>query len=204
MAQQVNGHVILAQNQYDTYEHWRNFALTHGVNFDGWYGNQCWDLPALLWYQYGLNLVTKPGGNGVAYQCWTVSRYINGRPPFTSIDGVSNIKRGDCLVFGSSSIAGTGHICFADSDYSGRYWDARYGCWRLNCLGQNQGQGVGWGVPSNVVGLNLAGFLGIFRNTKWASAPPTPTPTPGKSTRINKYPWVLYTDKLRKTRSIVL
>ena len=197
MAQQVNGRVYLAQNQYDTYDHWRAYALTHGINFDYSYGNQCWDLPALLWWQYGMYLDTRPQGNGHAYQCWTISRYTNGRPPFTSIDGVQNIKRGDCLVFNRSSFSSDGHICFADSDYSGRYY--QNGAWRLNCLGQNQGQGTGWGTPSNVVGINLANFLGIFRNTNWETTPP-PQPTPDSGLKDDKFPWVLYARKLRNKK----
>ena len=138
MATQVNGRVKLAQGDYDTYDNWRSYALSHGINFDGWYGNQCWDLPALLWWQYGLNLITNPAGNGHAYQCWTVSRNTNAKGPFIAIDGVENIKRGDCLVFNKSSFSSSGHICFADTDYSARYY--RNGVWRINCLGQNQGQ----------------------------------------------------------------
>ena len=198
MAQQVTGRVILSPSQYDTYDHWRSYALSHGIDFDGWYGNQCWDLPALLWWQYGMYLVTQPQGNGHAYQCWTVSRYTNGRPPFTSIDGVSNIKRGDCLVFNRSSFSSDGHICFADADYSGRYWDATNRCWRLNCLGQNQGQGTAHGTPSNVVGINLANFLGIFRNTNWSVTPP-PTP-PSDEDKKDNFPWTLYARKLRASR----
>lgn len=194
MAQQVNGRQILSPVQYDTYDHWRNFALTHGVNFDYKYGNQCWDLPALLWWQYGMYLVTQPQGNGHAYQCWTVSRYVNGRPPFTSITGVENIKRGDCLVFNRSSFSSDGHICFADSDYSGRYY--YNGAWRLNCLGQNQGQGISAGTPSNITGINLANFLGIFRNGRWTTTPP---PTPPSSTSSD-FPWVLYARKLRNKK----
>lgn len=203
MATQVNGRVNLAQSSYDTYNHWRSYALSHGVNFDGWYGNQCWDLPALLWWQYGLYLVTRPQGNGAAYMCWTISRYTNARGPFKSIDGIQNIKRGDCLVFNRSSFSSVGHICFADTDYSGRYYDRANGCWRLDCLGQNQGQGTGWGVPSKVVGINTAQFLGIFRNTKWDGSTPTPTPspdTPVSALGEGNFPWHLYARKLRKHR----
>lgn len=204
MASQVNGKVKLAQSSYDTYNHWRSYALSHGVNFDGWFGNQCWDLPALLWWQYGLNLVTRPQGNGAAYMCWTISRYTNARGPFKSIEGVQNIKRGDCLVFNRSSFSSVGHICFADTDYSGRYYDRANGCWRINCLGQNQGQGTGWGVPSNVVGINIAQFLGIFRNTKWNGSSPTPTPSPDAPVSgglgEGNFPWHLYARKLRKQR----
>lgn len=194
MAQQVNGRHILSPVQYDSYNHWRTFALSHGVNFDYMYGNQCWDLPALLWWQYGMYLVTQPQGNGHAYQCWTVSRYTNGRPPFTSITGVENIKRGDCLVFNRSSFSSDGHICFADQDYSDRYY--YNGAWRLNCLGQNQGQGIGSGIPSNIVGMNLANFLGIFRNGRWTTTPPPIPPSSNKS----DFPWVLYARKLRNKK----
>lgn len=201
MATQVNGRVSISQNSYDTYNHWRSYALSHGINFDGWYGNQCWDLPALLWSQYGLYLVTRPQGNGAAYMCWTISRYTNARSPFISIDGVQNIKRGDCLVFNKSSFSSVGHICFADADYSQRYY--YNGAWRINCLGQNQGQGIGWGVPANIYGVNLSTFLGIFRNTKWDGSSPTPTPspdTPVSSLGDGNFPWHLYARKLRKHR----
>ena len=197
MAQQTNGRVILSPNQYDTYDNWRTYALNHGINFDYSYGNQCWDLPALLWWQYGMYLVTRPQGNGHSYQCWTISRYTNGRPPFTSIDGVQNIKRGDCIVFNRSSFSSDGHICFADSDYSGRYY--YNGAWRLNCLGQNQGQGIGYGTPSTISGINLSNFLGIFRNTNWETPTP-PEPTPVGSLREDKFPWVLYARKLRNKK----
>ena len=197
MAQQTNGRVILLPNQYNTYDHWRTYALNHGINFDYKYGNQCWDLPALLWWQYGMYLVTQPQGNGHAYQCWTVSRYTNGRPPFTSIDGVQNIKRGDCLVFNRSSFSSDGHICFADADYKDRYY--YNGAWRLNCLGQNQGQGTAYGTPSNISGINLANFLGIFRNTNWETPPP-PEPTPVGGLRDDRFPWVLYARKLRNRK----
>lgn len=194
MAQQVNGRQILSPVQYDSYNHWRTFALNHGVNFDYSFNNQCWDLPALLWWQYGMYLVTQPQGNGHAYQCWTVSRYTNGRPPFTSITGVENIKRGDCLVFNKSSFSSDGHICFADQDYKDKsYYN---GAWRLNCLGQNQGQGTSSGTPSNIVGINLANFLGIFRNGRWTTTPP-PTPT---SPNTSDFPWVLYARKLRNRK----
>ena len=61
MAEQVNGYRKLLVNQYDTYNHWRDYCLTHGINVDFSYGNQCWDVPALLWYQYDLRFQT---GNG--------------------------------------------------------------------------------------------------------------------------------------------
>lgn len=179
MAFQQNGYAIIPQAI--TYDEWRGYLLTTGVNVDFAFGNQCYDSCALLWYQYGLRLQT---GNGYAYGCWTLMRDRNARPPFIQITRKEDIKRGDVLVFNHHGSFYTGHICFADEDYNGPY---------INCLGQNQGQGTGYGTPSNIVRMSLNNFLGAFRNTKWEHSPePTPTPT-----RSKKFPWVLYANKLR-------
>lgn len=190
MAQQVNGYHSCPHNTYDDF---RYYALTHGINVDYKYGNQCWDLLALLWRQYGLTLITRLSGNGSAYMCWTVSRALNAVPPFTAVYGVENIKRGDVLVFNKSSWSSNGHICLADADYKDRYY--YNGAWRLNCVGQNQGQGSGYGTPSNVSGINLSTFLGIFRNTNWSSPPP---PTPPVVYNKGKYNFVLYNRRKRQ------
>ena len=68
-----------------------------------------------------------------------------------------------------------------------------YGSDSLRCLGQNQGQGVGWGTPSNIVSLNLRAFMGGFRNHNWQQPEPTPTP----STKKGNFPFVLYAKKFR-------
>lgn len=195
MATQINGYRTLLAQQYDTYEHWKSYALTHGVNVDFAFGNQCWDICALLWYQYGLRLET---GNGYAYGCYALKRNVNAKYPFEKV-GADNIpamtrktmiKKGDCLVFAPSGLNYTGHICFADEDYNGT--DI------ISCLGQNQGQGIGWGTPSNIVNNNLRVFLGAFRNTKWRGSEPTP-PTPSVTTK-GAFPWVLYSEKFRTKR----
>ena len=100
-----------------------------------------------------------------------------------------DIKRGDVLVFYASGLNYTGHICFADEDFNGTQY--------IDCLGQNQGQGVGRGTPSNIARLRLTAFMGGFRNTNWKAEPPTPVTTFKKK---KKYPWVLYDEKLRKVR----
>lgn len=196
MATQINGYRKLFTQEYDTYEHWRSYALTHGVNVDFSWGNQCWDICALLWYQYGLRLET---GNGYAYGCYSLMRNVNARFPFEKV-GADNvpamtrktmIKKGDCLVFAPSGLNYTGHICFADEDYNGT--DI------ISCLGQNQGQGIGWGTPSNIVNNNLRVFLGAFRNTNWRGSEPTPPPTPSV-TKKGGFPWVLYSEKFRTKR----
>lgn len=183
MAEQVNGRQKILAQQYDTYDHWKEYALTHGVNVDFFYGNQCWDICCLLWLQYGLWLYTGP--MGYAYECYAVSRDRNAVLPFSKVERKRDIKRGDCLVFFRSGLNFTGHICFADEDYNGT--DA------LNCLGQNQGQGTGWGTPSNIVRLNLRAFMGGFRNANWA-VPPPPTPAVKKK---GGFPWELYAQKFR-------
>lgn len=186
MAFQQNGYALVPQAV--TYNEWRQYALTHGVNVDWSYGNQCWDICALLWYQYGLRLQTGP--MGAAFECWVISRNVNARPPFKMITGIENVKRGDCVVFNRAGSYWTGHIAFADEDYNGSG--------TLACLGQNQGQGISSGTSSNVVRMGVSNFLGAFRNTNWENAPePQPAPKPPKQKR---FPWALYARKLRQHR----
>ena len=195
MATQVNGLVYIGNNNFDTYDHWRSYCLTHGIDTDYFANNQCFDVPALLWYQYGLRLITRPQGNGSAYMCWTISKDANAQPPFIAVEGVENIKRGDCIVFNRSPRHSAGHIGFADADYADRVYSK--GAWRIPTLGQNQGQGTGWWTPSNIVNQNLVDFLGIFRNTNWTSTPPTP-PTPEIGYNKGKYNFVLFNRRKRQ------
>ena len=173
---QFNGYVDIP---HGTYQQWRNATLGNGYNADGAYGNQCWDLPAELWYQYGLRLITKPGGNGTAEDCWLISKDANAVPPFIAVYGVENIKRGDVVVFQGTTSYPTGHIAFADQDYADRVNN------RLHFLGQNQGQGSS--NPSNIANLPLTNFLGIFRNTNWQQ----PEPEPEEEKKKHKFPWVV-------------
>ena len=183
MAFQQNGYAIIPESE--TYNRWRSYLLTTGVNVDFSFGNQCWDSCALLWYQYGLRLET---GNGYAYGCWELRRDQNARPPFIKVEGKENIKRGDVIVFNHHGSFVTGHIGYADEDYNGSD--------TIKCLGQNQGQGISSGTPSNIVNQNLYWFIGGFRNTNWTEEPPTP-PTPTETVERKKFPWVLYANKLR-------
>ena len=179
MASQLNGYALVPHNTYNV---WRKYALTHGVNVDYAYGNQCWDICALLWYQYGLRLQT---GNGYAFGCWTLKRNVNAVPPFRQIRNLSDVRRGDVIVLNRSTFSNAGHICFADEDYHGGS--------KLKVLGQNQGQGIGVGKASNIINMSMKNFLGAFRNIKWM-AEPDPAPV---SVRKSDFPWVLYANKLR-------
>ena len=193
MANQINGYRTLLQGQYDTYDHWRAFALANGVNVDYRYGNQCWDICAMLWHQFGLFLATGP--NHCVYECWTYSRNSNAKFPFEKVGNDSDsamsrktlVKRGDCIIFAPSGLNYTGHIAFADEDYNGT--DS------LKCLGQNQGQGSGWGKASNIATLNLRNFLGAFRNHNWETI--TPIPVTKRVIKDKGFPFVLYARKFR-------
>ena len=167
---QFNGYVKVA---HATYQQFRDATLGNGYNVDKTYGNQCWDFRALLWWQYGLILHTGP--KGWASECWTYSRALNAVFPFTQVTKVSDIKRGDCVVFKGTSNYPTGHIAFADEDY-------KDGMTRMNFLGQNQGQGSL--KPSNIAKISLANFIGAVRNSKWVAPKQTP-----KNDKKHKFPW---------------
>ena len=171
---QFNGYVHVPHASYDQ---WRAATWGNGYNVDYMFGNQCWDFCALLWWQYGLTLVTRPGGGGAA-DCWTISRYTNAQPPFISITGKENIKRGDILVWNRSRIHSNGHIAFADENYNPNKNS-------IAAYGANQGQGIYGAV--NVVDQSYTAFLGIFRNTNWRESPTPPTPTAQKQEK--KFPW---------------
>lgn len=177
---------------HGSYDEWREATIGNMYDVDYAYSGQCWDYCALCYYQYGLTLVTKAGG-GVAKECWLISRSANSKPPFESIEGVQNIKRGDILVFGAGY---AGHICFADADYSDSFIDGS-GVRRLACLGQNQ-RGGGGGYPATVDNVNLSSFLGIFRNTEWEGSSPSPTPSSGYNK--NKYNFVLFNRRKRQEK----
>lgn len=171
---QYNGYVSIP---HETYDQWKVATLGNGYNVDYLYGNQCWDYCAELWHQYGLSLYTKPGGGGAA-DCWLVSRDANARSPFKAVYGKENIKRGDVLVFNRNPYSSVGHIAIADEDYRGN---------KIYTIAQIPGI---YGINGTVHRYeeSLTYFLGIFRNTKWETTPPTPTPT---SRYKKNFPWAV-------------
>lgn len=189
MASQLNGYAIVPHSTYNEY---RAYCLSHGVNCDRLYGNQCVDTPKLLWWQYGKSLQT---GNGYAYGIWTLRRNKNAVGPFKLIYNKSDVKRGDIVVFNHHGSYTAGHIGFADENYKGGR--------TIRLLGQNQGQGTGSGKASNVINHSMTYFLGAFRNTKWSSSPtppppgpqPGPQPGPSPTSEFKRFPWYLYNNK---------
>ena len=162
---------------HGTYDEFRNATIGNGYDVDYSWGNQCWDYVALLYHQYNLILVTKAGG-GTAKDCWIVSRNANSTPPFESITGKENIKRGDVLVFDGTPSNTAGHISIADEDYNG-----------TNTIRVAQQNGITPNAPAAIATNNLNEFLGIFRNTNWTDSP-EPTPET-KRNKKDKFPWAV-------------
>lgn len=99
-------------NSYPTLKDWLvRYPVGSKVDVDCAYACQCWDYASAFWRaQTGRNLQTQQGGNGVAWQCWEVSRYVNAGTEFDLIYEWKNIKAGDWVVWGTN---GTGHIAMA-------------------------------------------------------------------------------------------
>ena len=180
----------------DTYDNFRNAVLARaaqglGYDVDGAYGYQCWDLAAELWMNMpefaGQGLYPQTGPNYAAEECWTLSRNANAGSSFDLIYNYNEVKRGDCIVIGSSPISTTGHIAFADEDYGGSG--------TMVLLGQNQvNPDFTYGHIPTLTGVVVGSyFLGAFRNKDWNSTPPTPPIV----RRDLTFPWVLLANKLR-------
>ena len=185
----VNGYVDLPIGSYDE---WKNAVAGNGYNADGYYGDQCWDLTAEFWYNVGFPTgYPLTGPNQSASECWTVNRNnntsYNGTQYFELIENLSDIKKGDVVVFDGIP----GHIGFADEDYT---------TGTIKILGQNQGSlGIPTPIPNpeggttaTVTPLSAIGVLGAFRYKGWQPIPPTPTKKKGN------FKWVLYARKLRE------
>lgn len=171
-----NGAVDIDISSYDA---WRSATLNNSYDMDGFYGCQCWDYCAEFWYntRHYVYPYLQTGPLGYAYECWTVSRAINAADQFELVTNLSDVKRGDVVVFNPLAgwIGSTGHIAFADEDYNGSGY--------LNILGQNQSghQYV------DIFREKTDSFLGAFRYKGWIG--PTPPPhTPRKK----KFPWYIY------------
>lgn len=172
---QYNGGVSIP---HTTWEAFRNATMGNGYDYDGYYGNQCWDYCQELYYQYGMFLHLGP--NGYAYEAWTVAKWQNLGTQFMAVSNLSEVKRGDMLVWSAAFAQPTGHISFADEDYdgSGYIWS----------VGQNQeSPSATYGHPVTRNRFHIAPyFLGAFRNKDWWVPPTPPTPTDWSK---RKFPW---------------
>ena len=170
---QYNGYRVVNHQSYDAF---KQATINSGWNVDNAYGNQCWDLCSLCYWQYGNTLYTGPQAR--AKECWTVSKTRNEQTPFYAVEGKANIKRGDIIVIDGTSLYPSGHICFADEDYNGTD--------QLRTFGQVPSlHGINGTAQVDTIGISL--FLGIFRNEDWY-IPPQPTPSTEKK---KKFPWAI-------------
>lgn len=174
-----------------SYDAFRNATLGNGYDVDGANGYQCWDLGAELWGNTG-NYVypyLSTGGTGYAYGIWS-AKELNAGTDFDLIYNLSDVKRGDMLVLDKGRFAGdvSGHNGFADEDYSGGN--------TIMMLGQNQeNPNPTTGHVTTIDSMNVAKFLGAFRFKRWT------TPVYSQIVRKEtKFPWVLYSEKLRRKR----
>lgn len=162
-----------------------------GYDVDGAFGYQCWDLVAELWMNIpefsGQGLYPQTGPNLTAEECWTYSRNVNAGSSFDLIYNFNEVKCGDVVVLGSSPISTTGHIAFADENYSMNP--------SMILLGQNQVSPnftIGH-IPTLTSVLVQPYFIGAFRYKVWDCTPPTPSITIKKSS----FPWFLVSRRLR-------
>lgn len=192
----ITGYVTLPTT---TYEAWKNAVAGNGYDADGYYGDQCWDLCAEFWHNLGFPNgypVTQAGGNGSAWMCWTYSKDINKGNKFDLIYNLSDVKKGDVIVWNGTTSYPDGHIGFADEDYNGSG--------SIAVLGQNQGSGgtptpisnPNGGTTANVKTLGTIGFLGAFRYREWEDTPPTPSHPTRKH-----FKWVLMRRRLNQMRN---
>ena len=181
-----------------TYDQWRSATLNNGYDFDQTYGCQCYDLAAEFWWNVGFPAGYPIITSSSAYTMWN-NRIANasygGTAYFDLIDNITQVKRGDIMVFNYTSFNIYGHVGFADIDYSNWTPDPTQPH-EFPILSQNNGGGPvpAGGATVNIHGYDIRLFLGAFRYKEWETTPPTPTPTVRKS---SKFPFVLYANKLR-------
>ena len=166
-------------------------TATNGNSYDFDYisGCQCVDLAKLLNYQLGYpSPYWSTGGTGRAYGGWTdtSARAFNAGTQYTLIYDVTQVKRGDMIVFNHFTGNIYGHVGFAYDDYNNPN--------NIRVLSQNNGgsPAPGGGTTVNIANYSLSYFLGAFRLNAWQN------PQPLTHFRKKKFPWVLYARKLRK------
>lgn len=166
--------MAVVQVPHSTYQEFRDAVNGHGYDCDGLYGYQCWDGVDLLYEQSDVGQYLSTANTGLVKNCWlnASARASNGSGHFEQITNVSEIKRGDIIVFNEYSgwYGSAGHIGFADENYRGTD--------RINILSQNFGSGSNptTGKPFNIMEAYLgSAFLGVFRYKVWNETPPTPS-----------------------------
>lgn len=163
-----------------------------GYNFDGYYGYQCWDLGANWFWNGGhttfftKNSFTGAGGaDSYVLTTWTYpeARTANSADPFEAVTNISDIKRGDMIIWGAGgTIAISGHNAFADMDYDPNSSVIR-------ALGQNQRDpNFETGHIPTLDNISITGILGAYRYKPWGGSPgPEPGPYPPGGATIHRH-----------------
>ena len=149
---------------------------------------ECWDYINLLWNHLGGIYYTYPPSDpsatnhGVKWG-WinTEARSANTITHLTQIPNLSDVKRGDVVVYSAGTY---GHAGFAQTDYTGGEY--------LELYSQN--------FNHRYVTLdnnNMSTFVGAWRYDAWSQ----PTPPPPTRTETH-FKWVLYANKLRNKRNM--
>ena len=151
-----------------SYDAFKNATNGKAYDMDGSFGAQCWDGVQLFYRRLGKTLYTEyglgVGSSQYAKSCWLNAqcRAANAGSDFILIYNISDVKRGDIVVFDQiSSQRPAGHVGFADSDYNGGSY--------ISTFGQNQkNANANTGSPFCVMDIAASRFLGAFRYKGWA------------------------------------
>lgn len=181
---------------HGTYDEWRNTTNGNGYNIDNSYGCQCWDFASLFWRNIGFPAGYPHITSSSAYTMWGLRDQnvaYGGVTYFDLVYNISEVKRGDIMVFNYTSSNPYGHVGFADEDFATWTPDPNQP-YEFPILSENNGgtpdpQG---GAVTNIHGYDYRLFIGAFRFRDW-NVEPTPTEEIVKS----KFPWVLYANKIR-------
>ena len=183
---------------HSSYDEWKNNTLNNFYNIDFSSGSQCWDFASLFWRNLGFPIGYPVITSSSAYTMWanrTTNASYNGVTYFDLIYNLTDVKKGDIIVYNYFSGNPYGHVGFADEDYA--TWSASHpGDYEFPILSENNGgtPDPAGGAAVNVHGYDTRLFLGAFRYKGWEVTPPTPSVR--KPTR-KRFPWVLYANKLR-------
>jgi hypothetical protein len=113
---------------------WCNSKIGQGMDFDGWYGNQCVDFSNFYVQALGLNVF---GGAftwtvGYAYQLFDAANDANFYKVVNNLsDPNQTPSQGDIVILNSNWAGGAGHVQIFDSADASGYW-----CWEQNWGGQ--------------------------------------------------------------------
>lgn len=181
---------------HGTYDEWRNTTNGNGYNIDNSYGCQCWDFASLFWRNLGFPAGYPHITSSSAYTMWELRDQnvaYGGVTYFDLVYNISEVKRGDIMVFNYTSYNPYGHVGFADEDFATWTPDPSQP-YEFPILSENNGgtpdpQG---GAITNIHGYDYRLFIGAFRYRDW-NVEPTPTEEIIKS----RFPWVLYANKIR-------